>query len=291
MDEQQLRPDTLAVRAGLDRGHHDETSEALYLTSGYVYASAEEAAAAFAGELDRHRYSRVSNPTVSMLQERVRAMEGAEAAWATASGMAAVFNALLACTRTGDRVVASRSLFGSCFVILDELLPRYGITCDFVDGDDLTQWERALSAPAQAVFFESPANPMQQLVDVAAVSDLAHAAGATVIVDNIFASPVFQRPLEHGADVIVYSTTKHMDGHGRTLGGMVLGTADFIGEQLQPFMRHTGPTMSPFNAWVVLKSLETMSLRVERMAASALDLAGWLEGHGAVTWVRRPALS
>ncbi|MEO2104973.1 MAG: O-succinylhomoserine sulfhydrylase [Actinomycetota bacterium] len=290
MDEQQLRPDTLAVRAGLDRGHHDETAEALYLTSGYVYASAEEAAAAFAGELDRHRYSRVSNPTVSMLQERVRAMEGAEAAWATASGMAAVFNALLACTRTGDRVVASRSLFGSCFVILDELLPRYGITCDFVDGDDLTQWERALSAPAQAVFFESPANPMQQLVDVAAVSDLAHAAGATVIVDNIFASPVFQRPLEHGADVIVYSTTKHMDGHGRTLGGMVLGTADFIGEQLQPFMRHTGPTMSPFNAWVVLKSLETMSLRVERMAASALDLAGWLEGHGAVTWVRHPWL-
>ncbi len=285
------RPDTLAVRAGLDRSPHDETSEALFLNSGFVYADAEEAAAAFAGEITRHRYSRVSSPTVSMLQERVRALEGAEAAWATASGMSAVFISLLAALRAGDRVVASRSLFGSCSVILAELLPRYGITTDFLDGADLDQWEQALATPAQAVFFESPSNPMQTLVDIVAVSEMAHAAGATVIVDNIFASPVFQRPLELGADVVVYSTTKHMDGQGRTLGGMILGSASFIDEQVQPFMRHTGPVISPFNAWVVLKSLETMRLRVERMAGTSLALGEWLEAQDGVSWVRHPWLA
>ncbi|MEE8603598.1 O-succinylhomoserine sulfhydrylase [Euzebya tangerina] len=284
------RPDTAAVRAGQTRSPMAETSEALFLNSGYVYGSAEEAAAAFAGELDRHRYSRVSNPTVAMLQERVRQLEGAQAAWATASGMAAVFYALLASLSAGDRVVAARSLFGSCFVVLDELLPRYGITCDFVDGADLDQWEAQLATPAQAVFFESPANPMQTLVDIAAVAELAHAAGATVIVDNIFASPVFQKPLDLGADVVVYSTTKHMDGQGRTMGGMILGTETFIAEQVQPFMRHTGPIISPFNAWVVLKSLETMRLRVEHMAASALTVGEWLEGDTRVERVWFPWL-
>jgi O-succinylhomoserine sulfhydrylase len=285
------RPDTLAVRGGTQRSPFGETSEALYLTSGYVYGSAAEAAAAFAGEVDRYVYSRLGNPTVSMLEERLRALEGAEAAWATASGMSAVFNALAATLRTGDRVVAARGLFGSCFQVLDSILPRWGIRTDFVDGADLDQWERALATPATAVFFETPSNPMQELVDIAAVCDLAHAAGARVIVDNIFATPVLQRPLDLGADVVVYSTTKHLDGHGRTLGGAILGPASFVREELRPLMRHTGPTMSPFNAWVVLKSIETLRMRVEHQTASALDLARWLEQHPQVEQVRYPMLA
>lgn len=282
------RPDTDAVRAGQVRSPFQETAEGLYLTSGYVYATAQEAADAFRGEIDRHRYTRLSNPTVTMLQDRVRAMEGAEAAVATASGMAAVFYSLLASVKAGDRVVAARSLFGSCFVILAEILPRYGVTCDFVDGEDLAQWQAALAAPAQAVFFESPSNPMQTLVDIAAVAGLAHAAGAVVIVDNIFASPLYQRPLDLGADVVVYSTTKHMDGQGRTLGGVILGSQAFIDGDLQPLMRNTGPIISPFNAWVVLKSLETMRLRVEHMTSSALQVGEWLQAQPGVRWVRHP---
>jgi len=283
-------PETIEVRGGLNRTAFDETSEALFLTSGYVYASAEEAEAAFAGETERFIYSRYGNPTVAMLEERLRLLEGADAAWATASGMAAVFNALLATVQSGDRVVAARGLFGSCFVILSELLPRFGIDAEFVDGTDLDQWERALGKPAQAVFFESPSNPMQELIDVAAVAELGHTAGATVIVDNVFATPVLQRPLELGADVVVYSTTKHLDGHGRTLGGAILGSKEFILEKLQPWMRHTGPSLSPFNAWVVLKSLETLTLRVEKQAASALAIGRLLEGHQKVNRVIYPGL-
>ncbi|WP_052665209.1 O-succinylhomoserine sulfhydrylase [Nitriliruptor alkaliphilus] len=284
-------PDTVAVRAGTERSAFGETSEALFATSGYVYETAAEAAAAFAGESDRYIYSRLGNPTVSMFEERLRRLEGAEGAWATASGMAAVFNALAATLRAGDRVVAARGLFGSCFQILDEILPRWDVRTDFVDGSDLGQWERALATPAQAVFFETPSNPMQELVDIAAVSELAHAAGARVIVDNVFATPVLQRPLELGADVVVYSTTKHLDGHGRTMGGAILGTTEFLQEELRPLMRHTGPVMAPFNAWVVLKSLETLALRVERQTASALALAAWLEQHPAVEEVRYPMLA
>ena len=284
-------PATIEVRGGLQRTEFDETAEALFLTSGYVYSSAEEAEAAFAGEKDRYIYSRYGNPTVAMFQERLRLLEGAEASWATASGMAAVFNALLASLKSGDRVVAARGLFGSCFVILSELLPRYGVQAEFVDGPDLDQWERALSDPAQVVFFESPSNPMQELIDVSAVSDMAHAAGASVVVDNVFATPVLQRPLELGADVVVYSTTKHLDGHGRTLGGAILGSEDFIFEKLQPWMRHTGPSMSPFNAWVILKSLETLSLRVEKQSASALALGEYLESHPSVKRVIYPGLA
>jgi O-succinylhomoserine sulfhydrylase len=290
-DTTRWRPDTVAVRAGLDRSHFGETAEALYLTSGYVYGSAAEAAAAFAGDVERYVYSRLGNPTVTAFEERLRQLEGAEAAWATASGMSAVFNALAATLRTGDRVVAARGLFGSCFQVLDSILPRWGIRTDFVDGADLDQWERALATPATAVFFETPSNPMQELVDVAAVCDLAHATGARVIVDNIFATPVLQRPLELGADVVVYSTTKHLDGQGRTLGGAILGPAEFVREELRPLMRHTGPTMSPFNAWVVLKSLETMRMRVEHQTTSALELARWLEEHPAVEEVRYPWLA
>lgn len=283
-------PATIEVRGGLERSGFDETSEGLFLTSGYVYGSAEEAESAFAGETERYIYSRYGNPTVAMLQERLRLLEGAEAAWATASGMAAVFNSLLATLRAGDRVVASRGLFGSCFVILSELLPRYGVEAEFVDGPDLNQWESALATPAQAVFFESPSNPMQEIVDIAAVAELAHGAGARVIVDNVFATPVLQKPLELGADVVVYSTTKHLDGHGRTLGGAILGTKEFIFEELQPWMRHTGPSMSPFNAWVILKSLETLTLRVEKQAANALAIAGLLENDRRVRRVIYPGL-
>ena len=285
------RPDTLAVRAGLSRSGFHETSEALYLTSGFVYESAEAAEAAFSGGSERFVYSRYGNPTVRMFEDRIAAIEGAPAAFATASGMAAVWVALAALLGKGDRVVASRSLFGSCFVILDEILPRFGVETVFVDGPELEQWRAALSVPTTAVFFETPSNPMQELVDVRAVSELAHAAGAQVVVDNVFGTPVFSRPLEHGADIVVYSATKHIDGQGRTLGGAVLGTREFIDGPVQNLMRHTGPAMSPFNAWVLVKGLETMSLRVERMGESALEVARFLEGHPRVRRVVHPFLS
>lgn len=282
--------DTLAVRGGLARSEFDETAEALYLTSGFVYDTAADAEAAFAGEVDRYVYSRYGNPTVRGFEERLRLVEGAEACFATASGMAAVWVALAALVQSGDRVVAARSLFGSCFVILDEILPRFGVQTQFVDGHDLDQWNEALRTPTTAVFFESPSNPMQELVDVRAVCDLAHAAGAQVVVDNVFATPLLQRPLELGADVVVYSATKHIDGQGRTLGGAVLGSGAFVDGPVQTLMRHTGPSLSPFNAWVLTKGLETMGLRVQRQAAVALELATWLERHDHVRWVRYPFL-
>ncbi|GAB3598124.1 O-succinylhomoserine sulfhydrylase [Angustibacter peucedani] len=285
------RPDTLAVRGGLDRTGFDETAEALFLTSGFVYNTAADAEAAFAGEVDRFVYSRYGNPTVRGFEERLRLLEGAEACFATASGMAAVWVALAALVKAGDRVVAARSLFGSCFVILDEILPRFGVQTQFVDGADLEQWREALSTPATAVFFESPSNPMQELVDVRAVCDLAHAAGAQVVVDNVFATPVLARPFDLGADVVVYSATKHIDGQGRTLGGAVLGSKEFVDGPVQTLMRHTGPSLSPFNAWVLTKGLETLAMRVERQTASALELAGWLEQHDRVRWVRYPFLA
>jgi O-succinylhomoserine sulfhydrylase len=284
------RPDTIAVRGGLNRSNFDETAEALYLTSGFVYASAEQAEAAFKDEVEHFIYSRYGNPTVTMFEERLCQLEGAQACFATASGMAAVFVALAALLGQGDRVVSSRGLFGSCFVILDEILPRWGVETVFVDGPDLDQWRRALAEPTAAVFFETPSNPMQELVDMRAVSDLAHAAGAQVIVDNVFGTPVFSRPLEHGADIVVYSATKHIDGQGRTLGGAVLGTADFINGPVKNLMLHTGPSMSPFNAWVLVKGLETLSLRVERQAENALTVARALEGNPSVTTVVYPWL-
>ncbi|MCG7429603.1 O-succinylhomoserine sulfhydrylase [Dermacoccus nishinomiyaensis] len=288
--QEDWRPDTLAVRSGLARSGFEETAEALYLTSGFVYDSAEAAEAAFSGESDRFVYSRYGNPTTAMLQERLAALEGAEACTATASGMSAVFTALAALLGAGDRVVASRGLFGSCFVILDEILPRWGVETVFVDGPDLEQWRQALSQPTTAVFFESPSNPMQELVDMRAVSDLAHAAGAQVVVDNVFGTPVFSRPFDHGADVVVYSATKHIDGQGRVLGGAILGRREFIDGPVQNLVRHTGPTMSAFNAWVLLKGLETLRLRVEAQAATALKLAEVLEAHPKVSRVVHPFL-
>ncbi|MFW5471714.1 O-succinylhomoserine sulfhydrylase [Knoellia sp. CPCC 206450] len=285
-----FRPETLAVRGGLSRTGFDETSEAMFLTSGFVYESAEQAEAAFKDEIEKFIYSRYGNPTVSMFEERLRQLEGAEACYATSSGMSAVWVALAALCGKGDRIVASRALFGSCFVIIDEILPRFGVEAVFVDGPDLAQWEAALSEPTAAVFFETPSNPMQELVDIEAVSTLAHAAGATVVVDNVFGTPVFSRPLEHGADVVVYSATKHIDGQGRVLGGAVLGPAEFVDGPVKNLMRHTGPAMSPFNAWVLVKGLETMSIRVRQMAENSLTLARHLEGRRGIVRVVHPFL-
>jgi len=290
VDRASLRPDTLAVRGGQVRSQFAEFGEALFLTQGFTYDSGAQAEAAFAGDVDRFLYSRYNNPTVSTFEERLRLLDGAEACYATATGMSAVFTALAALVQSGSRVVAARALFGSSVVILDEILAKWGVRTDYVDGHELAQWEAALATPADVVFFETPSNPMQDLVDVEAVARLAHAAGAVVVVDNVFATPVFSRPLDLGADVVVYSATKHIDGQGRVLGGAILGSADFIGGPVQTLVRNTGPSLSPFNAWVLLKGLETLSVRVRHQAASALTLARWLEEHPAVESVRYPFL-
>jgi len=288
--QRELREATLLVRGGLERSAFDETAEGLFLTSGYVYATAAEAEAAFSGEHDRYIYSRYGNPTVSMFEERMRLLEGAEACMATASGMAAVFSSLAAIVTAGDRVVGSRALFGSCHVILSEILPRLGIETVQVDGTDLAQWEQALATGARAVFLETPSNPGLEIIDLGAVAELAHAAGALVIVDNVFASPVLQKPFDFGADVVVYSATKHIDGQGRVLGGAILSTEQFKTDYLMPFTRHTGPSLSPFNAWVLLKGLETLRLRVDAMSRSAHSVASELESHSAIARVGYPML-
>lgn len=288
-DTSKWRPQTRAVRGGLIRSNFDETSEALFLTSGYAYASAEEAEATFKGESAHYQYSRFGNPTVSMFEQRLAALEGAEACRATATGMSAVFYALLALLKAGDRVVAARQLFGSCHFIVSTLLPKYGVEGELVDGGDLEAWEKALSKPTQAVLFESPSNPMLDIVDIKAVCELAHKAGAKVILDNAFASPILQRPLEWGADVVVHSATKYIDGQGRTLGGAVLGSKAFILEKLQPIIRNTGPSLSPFNAWVLVKGLETLGLRIDRHCANAARVADALAAHPAIARVLYPA--
>lgn len=279
---------TRLVRAGLNRSPNNETAEALYLNSGFVFNSAAEAEAAFKGENDVYMYSRYGNPTVSVFEERLATLEGAEMCRATATGMAAIFSALACQLRSGDRVVAARELFGSCHHIVSKILPKWGVETEFVKGTDLAAWQAALSRPAKAVLLESPSNPMLDLVDVAAVADLAHAAGARLIVDNVFATPLYQSPLALGADVVVYSATKHIDGHGRCLGGAVLGSTDWMNERFIPFYRNTGPSMSPFNAWVMAKSLETLELRVDRMSATAATVADWLAGQEKVLQVRYP---
>ena len=285
-----LHTDTAAIHSGIVRSRFDETAEALYLTSGYVYGSAEEAAEAFEITDLRYVYSRYGNPTVQMFVDRLRAIEGAEAGVATASGMSAVFTALIGLLRQGDRLVASRALFGSCAYICTDILPRFGVTTELVEGTDLSAWEKALSTPATAVFLETPTNPQLDIIDLKAVADLAHNAGATVVIDNVFATPLLQRPLELGADVVVYSATKHIDGQGRCLGGAILGTTEFCNDKLSPFVRHTGPSMSPFNAWVLLKGLETMALRVERQCRTATLIAHWLEERAGIRRVLYPFL-
>ncbi|HZL58322.1 MAG TPA: O-succinylhomoserine sulfhydrylase [Stellaceae bacterium] len=284
------RPRTVATRGGLMRSQFEETGEALFMTSGYVYQTAEEAEAAFAGDGLRFVYSRYANPTVSMFEERLRLIEGAEACRATASGMAAVFASLACFLKAGDRVVASRALFGSCLHILQQILPRYGIETALVDGRDLNAWATALAKGAKAVFVESPSNPALEIIDLKAVAELAHQAGARLIVDNVFASPLLQKPLQLGADVVVYSATKHIDGQGRSLGGAVLASQKFITEHLAPFLRHTGPALSPFNAWLLLKGLETLELRLTRQCEVAAAIAQFLEKHPKVSRVLYPGL-
>src|SRR5579862_6478503 len=279
---------TLGVRAGTARSEFGEHSEALFLTSSFVFENAAQAAARFSGESTHFQYSRFGNPTVSMFQDRLAALEGAEACLATATGMAAIFYSLLALLKTGDRIVAARQLFGSCHYIVNELLPKYGIKGEFVDGGDLKQWEKALSTPAQAVLFESPSNPMLDIVDVKAVCDLAHKAGAKVVLDNAFATPILQRPLEFGADVVVHSATKYIDGQGRTLGGAVLGSREFIVERLQPIIRNVGPSLSPFNAWVLVKGMETLGLRIDRHCANAARVADALAANSKIGRVLYP---
>ena len=289
LDPSRLRPATRLVHGGVQRTHHGETAEALFLTSGYVYDDAEQAEATFAGTVDHYQYSRFANPTLTMLEQRLALIEGAEDCRTTATGMAAVNAALLSHLKTGDRVVAARALFGSCHWIVSTLLPKFGIETVFVDGSDLNQWTEALSRPTNLVLLESPSNPMLELVDLPAVADLAHKAGAiVVVVDNVFATPLLQQPLKLGADVVVYSCTKHMDGQGRVLGGAVLGTKKWIADVLQPFIRNTGPALSPFNAWVLLKGIETLALRVNAASAAAAALADFLAEQPGVTRVWYP---
>ena len=288
--EETWRMRTRLVRGGARRSQFGETSEALFLNSGFVYDSPETAAARFKGEDDGFIYSRYGNPTVAMFERRLALLEGAEACFATATGMAAVNTALMSLLRAGDHVVSSRALFGSCHYIINDLLPRYGIATSFVDGAHEAAWRAALRPETKVFFLETPANPTTELIDIAAVAGIAHGAGARLVVDNALASPILQRCLPLGADIVVYSATKHIDGQGRCLGGAILGRAAYCKDELMPYMRHTGPSLSPFNAWVMLKGLETLDLRVERMAANTLRIAQRLEAHDSVDRVLHPGL-
>lgn len=283
-------PQTQMVHGATLRSGFDETAEAVFMNSGYVYGSAEEAEAAFDGSHSRYVYSRFRNPTIQMFEDRLALLEGAEACRSTASGMAAVFGALACQLQAGDRLVAARALFGSCSWIAGEQLPKWGVQTEFVDGADLNAWKRALATPAKVVLLETPSNPGLTLINLKAVCDLAHQAGAVVVVDNVFATPMLQHPLTLGADIVVYSATKHIDGQGRCLGGAILGSKAFIEDVCGPFLRHTGPTLSPFNAWTLLKGLETLSLRMERHCSNAVALARHLEGKPGMARVLHPDL-
>ena len=274
---------TNAVHGGTRRSQYGEVSEAIFLTQGFVYDSAEAAQARFveAGD-DEFIYARYGNPTVKMFEDRIALIEGAEDAFATASGMAAVSGTLMAMLETGDHVVSSRALFGSCHYVLDEVLRRFGVEVTFVDGTDLDQWRAAIRPGTKAVFFESVSNPTLEVIDIRAVCDLAHAVGATVLVDNVFATPVYSQAIAQGADVVIYSATKHIDGQGRALGGVILGTREFIRKTVEPYMKHTGGSMSPFTAWVMLKGLETLELRVRAQTDGALAIMRSVQGHAAL---------
>ncbi len=282
---------TKAVHAGIRRSQYNEVSEAIYLTQGFVYDTAEAAEARFiqSGD-DEFIYARYGNPTIAMFEDRIAAMEGAEDGFATASGMAAVSGALTSMLRAGDHVVSARALFGSCLYILEEVLTRFGVEVTFVDGTDLAAWEAAIRPDTKAVFFESVSNPTLEVIDIAAVSKLAHAVGAVVILDNVFATPVFSDAIAQGANVVVYSATKHIDGQGRALGGIILGTKEFIRGTVEPYMKHTGGSMSPFTAWMMLKGLETIELRVRAQAETASMIATALESDGQLTQVIYPGL-
>jgi O-succinylhomoserine sulfhydrylase len=277
------RPETRLVHSGTIRSEFGETSEALFLTQGYVYDSAEQCEARFRGEDPGYIYSRYSNPTTAMFERRMIELEGAEACRSTATGMAAVTTAMLAPLKAGDHVVAAKAMFGSCRYVIEDLLPRYGIQSTLVDGLDLEQWRRAMRPNTRSCFLESPTNPTLDVLDIAAIAEIAHDGGARLIVDNVFATPIWQSPLALGADVVVYSATKHIDGQGRCLGGIILSSEQFIAEHIHTFLRQTGPSISPFNAWVLLKGLETLAVRVRAQTETAAAVADALARHPKVT--------
>ena len=277
------RPETRLVHAGTLRSQFGEMSEALFLTQGYLYPSAEECEARFSGKTPGYIYSRYSNPTMSMFEQRMAALEGAEAARSTSTGMAAVTTALMGLVRMGDHVVAAKALFGSCRWVIEEWLARFGVTFTLVDGEDIDQWKKAVTKNTKVFFMETPTNPTLQVYDIAAVAKIAHDAGAKLVVDNVFATPLYQSPLKLGADVVVYSATKHIDGQGRVLGGCILSTEKIIVDNYHQLLRQTGPSLAPFNAWVLLKGLETLSVRVERETQSAAKIADKLAGHDKLT--------
>ncbi len=287
-EKRKLRPATELVHGGTLRSQFGETSEAMYLTQGFVYASSEAAEARFKGEEPGFIYSRYANPTTDMFEKRMCALEGAEDARATASGMAAVSAALLCSVRAGDHVVAARALFGSCRWVVETLMPKYGVEATLVDGREIAEWEKAVKPNTKLFFLESPTNPTLEVVDIAAVAKLANSIGARVVVDNVFATPLQQKPLELGAHIVVYSATKHIDGQGRVLGGIVLSDKKWIDENLHDYFRHTGPSMSPFNAWTLLKGLETLPLRVRHQTESAARVADFLADHPKVARVIYP---
>ncbi|MEM7089533.1 MAG: O-succinylhomoserine sulfhydrylase [Pseudomonadota bacterium] len=282
---------TQAVHGGIRRSQYNEVSEAIFLTQGFVYDTAEQAEARFleCGP-DEFIYARYGNPTVSMFEQRIAALEGGEDAFATASGMAAVNGALTSMLKAGDHIVSAKALFGSCLYIVENILTRFGVDVTFVDGTDLQQWQAAIRPDTKAVFFESMSNPTLEVIDIDAVARLAHDVGALVIVDNVFSTPVFSRAIEQGADVVIYSATKHIDGQGRALGGVIIGTRDFIRGTVEPYLKHTGGALSPFNAWIMLKGLETIALRVNAQAQTALQIAEALEGHVALQRTLYPGL-
>ena len=283
-----LRPATQLVHGAIERSQHGETSEALFLTQGFVYDSAEAAEARFKGEEPGFIYSRYANPTNHMFEQRMCLLEGAEDARAFGSGMAAVAAAILCQVRSGDHIVAAKALFGSCRWIIETLAPKYGLDVTLVDGADLDQWRRAVKPNTKVVFFETPTNPTLEVYDIAAIAEIAHSVGANVVIDNVFATPLLQKPLLHGADIVVYSATKHIDGQGRCLGGVLLSSKEWIDKNLHDYFRHTGPSLSPFNAWVLLKGLETLPVRVRQQTESAGRIADFLAGHGAVSRVIYP---
>jgi len=287
-DPRTLRPATRLVHGGAMRSQFEETSEALFLTQGYLYDTCAQAEARFKGDAPGFIYSRFANPTVAMFEKRMALFEGAEAARATASGMAAVTAALMGQLKAGDHIVASRALFGSCLYVVEELLPRFGVASTLIEGTDLAAWKAAIRPNTRTAFLESPTNPALEVIDIAAVADILHRAGATLVVDNAFASPMLQQPLELGADCVVYSATKHIDGQGRTLGGVILASEAFINAHVHNFLRQTGPCLSPFNAWVLLKSLETLPLRVGQMDRTAAKIADFLASHAKVARVVYP---
>ncbi len=289
MKRKNIKIETKLIREGLNRTNFSETSEPIFMTSSYVYDSPEQAEARFKGDDDGFIYSRYGNPTVKVFEDRLASIEGGEKCFATSTGMAAVFSSMMCFLEQGDKIVASRALFGSCYQILTKIFPKYGISTTFVSGKNIEEWEQAIDDDTKAVFFETPSNPTLEIIDITAVSQIAKKVGAKVVIDNVFATPILQKPLQLGVDIVVYSGTKHIDGQGRALGGAIISDNEYYEKHLKPYMRHTGASLSPFNAWIMLKGLETLKLRVEHQSDSALKLAEYYLKHKKIKQVIYPS--